>query len=173
MSIPQPELVTQYLEREVSLGRMEIIARTNSVHTTPIGLIPKKGKPGRWRLIVHLFSPDGGSINDGIDRNLASLKYPTVDHLAMLVWQVGRGAYLVKADVKEAFRNVPIHPDDRWLLGVEWGGVTYVDKVLPFGLCSAPKIFSAIADAAQWILVQRGVTHILHYLDDFIVVERE
>ena len=173
MSIPQPELVTQYLEREVSLGRMKIVARTNSVHTSPIGLIPKKGKPGRWRLIDHLSSPDGGSVNNGIDRNLASLKYPTVDHLAMLVRQVGRGACLVKADVKEAFRNIPIHPDDRWLLGVEWGGVTYVDKVLPFGLRSAPKIFSAIADAAQWILVQRGVPHVLHYLDDFIVVERE
>ena len=122
----------------------------------PIGLIPKKGKPGRWRHIVHLSSPDGGSVNDGIDRNLASLKYPTVDHLAMLVRQVGRGAYLVKADVKEPFRNVPIHPDDRWLLGVEWSGVTYVDKVLPFSLRSTPKIFSAIANAVQWILVQRG-----------------
>ena len=106
MSIPQPELVTQYLEREVSLGRMEIIARSNLVHTSPISLIPKKGKPGRWRLIVHLSSPDGGSVNDRIDRNLASLKYPTVDHLAMLVRQVGRGAYLVQADIKEAFRNV-------------------------------------------------------------------
>ena len=113
---------------------------------------------------------DGGSVNDGIDWSLVSLKYPTVDHLAMLVRQVGRGAYLVKADIKEAFRNVPIHPDDRWLLG---GGVTYVDKVLPFGLHNAPKIFSAIADAAQWILVQRGVPHVLHYLDDFIVVESE
>ena len=156
MSIPQPELVTQYLEREVSLGRMEIIARMNLVHTSPIGLIPKKGKPGRWRLIVHLSSPNGGSINDGIDQNLASLKYPTVDHLAMLVRQVGRGTYLVKADIKEAFRNIPIHPDDRWLLGVKWGGVTYVDKVLPFGLRSSTKIFSAIADAAQWLLVKRG-----------------
>ena len=142
---------------------MEIIARSNLVHTSPIGLIPKKGKPGRWRLIVHLSSRDGGSVNDRIGRNLASLKYPTVDHLAMLVRQVGRGAYLVRADIKEAFRNV----------GVKWGEVTYVDKVLPFGLRSAPKIFSAIADAAQWILVQRGVPHVLHYLDDFIVVERE
>ena len=48
-----------------------------------------------------------------------------------------------------------------------------MDKVLPFGLRSTPKIFSAIADAAQWILRQRGVPHVLHYLDDFIVVERE
>lgn len=53
------------------------------------------------------------------------------------------------------------------------GGVTHVDKVLHFGLYSAPKVFSAIADAAPWMLIQRGVSHVLHYLDDFVVVEKE
>ena len=42
--------------------------------------------------------------------------------------------------------------------------------MLPFGLRSAPKIFSAVADGLQWILVQKGVTHLLHFLDDFIFV---
>jgi len=42
--------------------------------------------------------------------------------------------------------------------------------MLPFGLHSAPKIFSAVADGLQWILVQKSVTHLLHYLDDFILV---
>ena len=41
---------------------------------------------------------------------------------------------------------------------------------LPFRLRSAPKIFSAVADALQWILVHKGVKNILHYLDDFILV---
>ena len=45
-----------------------------------------------------------------------------------------------------------------------------VDKVLPFGLRSAPLIFTAIADALQWIMCKRGVQHIAHYLDDFIIV---
>lgn len=70
---------------------------------------------------------------------MASLKYPTIDHLAMLVQQVSRSTYLVKADVKEAFRNIPIHPNDRWLLGMEWGGVTHVDKVLPLDSVVPPR----------------------------------
>ena len=45
-----------------------------------------------------------------------------------------------------------------------------VDRMLPFGLCSAPKIFSAVADALQWMLSQRGIFNLLHYLDDFIFV---
>ena len=43
-----------------------------------------------------------------------------------------------------------------------------IDGALPFGLRSAPKLFTAIADTLMWIMEQRGVTHVLHYLDDFL-----
>ena len=48
-----------------------------------------------------------------------------------------------KLDIKLAYRLVPVHPQDRYLLGV---GAYYVDAALPFGLRSAPKIFTAVAD---------------------------
>ena len=124
-------------------------------------------------LIVDLSSPKGGSVNNGINSDLCSLQYATVDMLAVLVLQVGRGAFLVKADIKEAYRNIPVHTDDRPLLGIRWEGSTFVDNILPFGLRSAPMIFSAVADAAQWMLVQRGIQRILHYLDDFVFVEAD
>ena len=44
--------------------------------------------------------------------------------------------------------------------------------MLPFGLRSAPKIFSAIADAVQWMLRRNGISKGLHYLDDFVFVAR-
>jgi len=43
-----------------------------------------------------------------------------------------------------------------------------VDLALPFGLCSAPKIFNAVADFIAWVLHQHGIAHQLHYLDDFL-----
>ena len=27
---------------------------------------------------------------------------------------------MAKFDLKAAYRNVPVHPDDRWLLGMIW-----------------------------------------------------
>ena len=42
--------------------------------------------------------------------------------------------------------------------------------MLPFGLRSAPKIFSAVADAFAWHLHQTGIPDVDHYLDDFIVL---
>ena len=65
---------------------------------------------------------------------------------------------------------IPVHPHDQHLLGVRWNDSYYVDRMLPFGLLSAPKIFSVVADALQWMLSQRGISNLLHYLDDFIFV---
>ena len=52
--------------------------------------------------------------------------------------------HMAKVDVKNAYRNVPVHPDDRWLMGRLWEGALFIDTALPFGLCSAPKIFTVI-----------------------------
>ena len=81
---------------------------------------------------------------------------------------------MAKMDIKSAFRVVPVHPDDRMLLGMMWDGHYYVDSVLPFGLRSATKIFNALADALQWIVMQNGVCCLEHYdslrLEDQILV---
>ena len=60
--------------------------------------------------------------SDGMDKELASVAYTSVDEVAGRVTSLGRGAELVKADVKAAYRNVPVHPRDRWLLGmrIQW-----------------------------------------------------
>lgn len=41
--------------------------------------------------------------------------------------------------------------------------------MLPLGLCSAPLIFTVIADALEWIIRQQGVNGIDHYIDDFVI----
>ncbi len=73
------------------------------------------------------FIGSGASVNDGIDKELASVAYTSVDEVARRVMSLGRGAELAKADVKAAYRNVPVHPRDRWLLGMRWEGATFVD----------------------------------------------
>ena len=50
---------------------------------------------------------------------------------------------------------VSIHPHDQHLLAMVWGGNIFVDRCLPFGLRSAPKIFTAVADALAWVLYSR------------------
>ena len=78
------------------------------------------------------------------------------------------GTQLTKLDLQSAYRIVPIHPKDQHLLAIEWEGATYVDHTLPFGLRSAPKIFTAVADMVAWVLHCAGIQHQLHYIDDFL-----
>ncbi len=48
---------------------------------------------------------------------------------------------MAKLDLKVAYRSVPVHPDDRFLLGMRWGDSIFVDTAFLFGFTSAPKIF--------------------------------
>lgn len=170
-----PQVITAYLNREVELDRLvRLPACTESsslpVQTSPFGAIPKKHRPNKWRLIVDLSSPQGHSVNEAIPTPLCSVSYSSVDQAVALACSLGRGCLLAKLDLKEAYRAVPVHPTDQRFLGVCWEGVTYIDRALPFGLRSAPKMFSAITDAMIWFLLERGVKSTLHHLDDFLLL---
>ena len=100
---------------------------------------------------------------------MSSLTYIKVDDIANQAAQMGKGTLMAKMDVEEAYRIIPIHPDDRHLLGIYWDGQVYVDAALPFGLRSI-LIFTVLADGLQWVLQQRGTSFTAHYLDDFITL---
>ena len=168
-----PTVVQEYIDAEVQAGRLvPLPAHTDQdrIHVSPFGVIPKRHQPGKWRLIVDLSSPKGHSVNDGISESLCSLRYPSVHDGARMARALGKGALLAKLDLKNAYRIIPVHPDDRWLLGVRWQGQTLLDAALPFGLRSAPKLFTAVADCLLWIMQANGIQLALHYLDDFLFI---
>ena len=85
-----------------------------------------------------------------------------------MVLKHGPGALMAKFDVEAAYRNIAVHPDDRYLLGMKWRVQFFVDLALPFGLRSAPYIFNSVADLVEWITLNRyNVADLMHYLDDF------
>ena len=131
-------------------------------------MIPKKHHENSWRLIIDLSAPETQSVNDGIQPELCSLEYTKIGEAAKTINRMGPGTLVAKINSKSVYRIVPVHPADRHLLGMEWKGATYIDSALPFGLRSAPQIFNALADALQWILQQHGVSHLWHYLDDYL-----
>jgi hypothetical protein len=95
---------------------------TQGVHISRFGVIPKKHQPGKWRLIVDLSHPAGSSVNDRIEKELCSLRYTSVDAAVRQAMARGTGAQLAKFDIENAYRNVPVHPEDRSLLGMAWRG---------------------------------------------------
>ena len=108
-------------------------------------------------------------MNEGINPNDYPLQYIRVDDIIKMVSKFGQGALMAKFDVEAAYRNLAVHPSDRYLIGMKWRSMFYVDLALSFGLRSAPYIFNSVADLVEWILLNNyHLPDLLHYLDDFI-----
>lgn len=167
-----PDVIKEYIDSEIRAGRIfgPLPSLTLPIHVSPVGVIPKKHRVNKWRLIVDLSSPKGHSVNAGINRAACSIHYSDIDMAIAMVQKFGRNCLLSKLDLKNAYRTVPVHPDDRPLLGLTHAHCTFIEAALPFGLRSAPKIFSAMADALLWVMATRGVKDAIHYLDDFLFV---
>ena len=168
----QAQVVRDYLSIECATGR--VLGPLNptdipGVHVSSLGVIPKE-TPGKWHQIMDHSSLEGASVNDGVGSEICSLQYVSVEDAAQAVVANGAGTLLAKVDVARVYRNIPIHPDDRWLLGMMWEGHLFIYTALPFGLRSAPKIFSAVADAVELILQQESMRTVMHYLDDFLLI---
>ena len=101
--------------------------------------------------------------------NGASLEYRSFDEALEDLLDVGRGAYLVKRDLADAFRHIPVARADWWLLGFQWNNSYWMDIFLPFGLRTSPFIFDLFAKGINWILVVQNWL-VLHYLDDFLAI---
>ena len=139
----------------------------------PLGLVPKKNST-KWRTIFHLSYPkkSNTSVNANISAEQYSLQYVRIDDAIRILLKLGPNCFMAKTDVQSAFRNIPVHPEDWELLGMKWRGLYFFDRVLPFGLRSAPYIFNMLSDALEWILITKsGVSNVLHILDDFFLAE--
>ena len=169
-----PDMADKYLDKETLLGQVGGAFENPpfpNMQCHPIGVIPKKD-PGKWHAILHLSYPDGDSINFHIPKDEYSLHYVTVDKAISIIKQLGPGTLLGKVDIEEAFRIIPVHPDDWHLLGMHWVGQYYYDKRLSMGGRSSPYIFDQLPIALEWICRNKYlIQFLLHLLDDFLAVE--
>ena len=167
--------VTNAIMLEVSRGHTAgpfTIPPFQTLHCSPLGAAPKKD--GSVRLVLDLSSPRGCSINEGISKEEFSVEYSSFDEAVRLVQSLGPGASMAKSDIRHAFRICPVRLDQLYLLGFRWLGYFFVDTRLPFGSRSSPFIFNELAEVLVWaLMVVCGIRHILHYLDDFFICEKD
>ena len=171
-ALENPKAVDLKLKKELEARRVAgpfACTPFQPFRVSPLGIVPKK-IPNEFRLIHHLSYPNGFSVNDGIASEHSSVSYSTTDDAITLIKQAGRGSFMAKTDIKNAFRLLPIHPDDYGLLGMKWKGLYYYDKCMPMGCSSSCLTFEKFSTAVEWIAKQRlKIDHILHLLDDFLM----
>ena len=98
--------------------------------------------------------------------HIPSFKMPTLK----TVWQlIQQGDYAFSIDLQDAYLHVPIVKHHRWFLRFVWRNVPYQWRVLPFGLATAPRVFTSLTKPILFLCHCKGL-HIVIYLDDILVL---
>ena len=80
-------------------------------------------------MIVDLLAPVAFSVNDSVDADLCSLRrYASVDDSVELIQRLGWDTQLVMMDLKDAYRVIPVHPDNHHILGIRWQDEVFLDR---------------------------------------------
>lgn len=65
-----------------------------------------------------------------------------------------------------------MHPVDQVLQGISLGNDLYFDKALAFGNRASGSIFCRFTNVVMWIAMQQGISSIIYYMDDFLIISK-
>ena len=74
--------------------------------------------------------------------------------------------FMAKIDLKDAYFTVLIWKGHQTFLRFLWKGTQWEFACLPFGIASAPRVFTKILKPVIGLLRRQGI-HLIIYLDDF------
>ena len=113
---------------------------------------------GSWRPVINL-----STLNLFVD--LAHFRMETIQSVLLSVRQ---GDWMASIDLKEAYLQVPVHPDSRRFLRFVAQGNVYQFSALCFGLSMAPQVLIRVMAPVSAILHSWGI-RMRRYLDNWLV----
>jgi hypothetical protein len=120
-----------------------------------IFLVPKKS--GGWRPIIDLKA---------LNVYLSPKKFK-MESAESIRANLRQGMWTYSLDLKDAYFHIPVHPSSRKFLRVCFRGTVYQFRALPFGLSSAPWLFTQVAKEFASLVHQEG-TFLHQFLDDWL-----
>ena len=156
-----PRLAMQSPDVQVQVQRLLDLGAIYEVTPQPcflsrIFVVPKV--PTGWRLILDVSALNKYIVIPSFKMsNHASLRQA----LAPPVW-------LSSLDLKDAYLHVPIRQNLHKFLALSCWGKLFFFRALPFGLATAPWLFTTLMDAALNSLRKEGL-NILGYIDDLVL----
>ena len=176
-TIANKDVVSDLIKTEVDKGYLNgpfKVIPYDSYRINPIGVVEGKYNKKK-RLIVDLSAPhddvNNPSLNELIDKEEYSLQYVSIDDAIRIIKTLGKGAWLIKTDITDAFKTIPLAPKLWPYHGIKWNGEIFFFNRLVFGGRSSPAIFDNLSKAVCWIAEHNyGIKNILHLLDDFLVI---
>ena len=166
--------IDKFLEKETSLGAMigpfSCPPFKEWSQVSPLMTVEKKDSSSR-RVIIDLSFPVGHGVNSGVPRNYfqgndRQYTLPTIHDLARLIVAKGQGAFLWKADLERAYRQLRSDPLDYPLMGVQHNGQYFTDICPSFGCRGSGAAQQRVSEAVCYLMSNQGHP-VLAYVDDF------
>ena len=175
--------VEDVLRDQASRGQVLILPEAEAKEKFPNLVVAslgaqKKEKPGGVVSARVLFDGTNGNFVNTSTHLRDQERAPVAADLKRLMREkakTGEVTFGLTADVKEAHRQVPIHPDDWHLLGcqLDRGGEVFVNTVGTFGVSSASyywsRVSAAVGRLTQYLISQYATTWIMLLADDYHV----
>ena len=148
--------ITQMLEMGV------IETARPSARSFPSGVFLRRKKDNTNRVILNLKKLNTYVVS----------RHFKMEHLETALALVDEGCYMASIDLRHAYYSCPVKSRDRDFLQFKFEGVRYRYRVMPNGLCSAPRYFTRIMKAVTTFLRSRYNIALTSFLDDTLLVPR-
>ena len=156
MSSGHPALPTEVLKLLEKRAVERVVQPRSPGFYSRLFLVPKKGD--QWRPIIDL-----STLNGFLD--IQSFKMETS---ASIRASVQPGHWGVSLDLTDAYFHVPIHPNSRKYLRFCLNNQVFQFRALPFGLSTAPRVFTKLMAVVGAYLRLKG-SALLQYFDDWLL----
>lgn len=150
-------MIEKEIERLLSVKAVECIPWAERFYLSPIFTTPKKD--GSVRMILNLKK-----LNENVEYN--HFKMDTLDSALRLMT---KDCFMASVDLTNAYHTIPMAINQRKFLQFAFKDKLYQYTCLPFGLSSAPHIFTKVLKPIFASLRKQGHV-ILGYLDDSLLI---
>ena len=137
-------------------GAIEIVHRPDPGFYSRIFLVPKPGN--KWRPVIDL-----SGLNSHIPCPSFKMETPV-----SILRAVQKDQWLTSLDLSDAYFHIPIHPDSRRYLRFLLHDVVWQFRALPFGLNTAPRVFTKVTAPLAAYAHMYGI-NIHLYIDDWLL----
>lgn len=111
---------------------------------------------------------DLSELNNGIEK-----LHFKIQHLEVAIDLLSKDCYLASIDLKDAYYSVPIREEYRKFLCFQWQGKFFRFRAMPFGLTSAPQIFTKLLSPIFSTFREEGFQRFAYVDDSFILGDSE
>ena len=178
-----PEVYEEIVETEFRKGRYlgpfskaELESLIRPFQSSPLSLVTKPGKPGKYRMVHDFSHPRSTCTNpvQSINSAISSQDFPctwgTFSTICLIIYRLPPGSQASIRDVSEAYRTIPVHHSQWPGLVVQLKGDDNfaANTNNSFSLASAGGAHGLLADAGADIFRANGIGPLSKWVDDHI-----